>query len=271
MSQRIVVVTGAAAGIGAKLTERLLATGHGVIAIDRTASLPEGVYAVQCDLGSARQVRACAAEVRHIVRSQGALVGLAHVAGAPGTQPPATVMAVNFLAARELVSALSDDFAPQACIVAVSSLAAQRCDWGAARLSAVTAASTWEQALALSLEGVDNGACAYEVSKRLLIHWVPSAIASLAGRGVRVNTVSPGPVATQMLKDFRVSMGVERIDAAERLAGRHAEADEIAAPIAFLLSREASWLNGIDLRADGGLQALREWQGRTAIAEGDCP
>ena len=161
-----------------------------------------------------------------------------------------------------------DDFAPQAAIVGVSSLAAQRCDGSPQRLSRVVDEPSWDGALSQALEGVNDGGLAYEISKRLLIHWVPAAIAALAAKGVRVNTVSPGPVRTQMLKDFRVSMGAERIDAAQRLTGRHADAGEIAAPIAFLLGRDASWINGIDLRADGGLQALRDWQARTAAKEG---
>jgi NAD(P)-dependent dehydrogenase (short-subunit alcohol dehydrogenase family) len=53
-------------------------------------------------------------------------------------------------------------------------------------------------------------------------------------------------------------MGEDRIEAARSLVGRHAWPEEVAAPILFLLSPAASWVNGIEMVADGGLSALRE-------------
>ena len=268
MNAPLIVVTGAAAGIGARLAERLVKSGMTVIGLDRMEVMPTGVIPIACDLASRDGVQSAAEQVREIADMQGPISGLAHVAGVPGNQAAATVLAVNFLAARELTALLANHFDVGASIVGVSSLAAQRCSWTPEQLSTVVEEPNWDIALATALAGAPDGAQAYEVSKRLLLHWVPATIAFLANKHMRVNTVSPGPVKTQMLESFRQSMGIQRIDAAERLAGRHAEADEIAAPIQFLLSSEATWISGVDLRADGGLHAMREWQSRKPASKG---
>jgi NAD(P)-dependent dehydrogenase (short-subunit alcohol dehydrogenase family) len=64
-------------------------------------------------------------------------------------------------------------------------------------------------------------------------------------------------VDTPILPDFRASMGDAAIDAATAEAGRLADPDDIAPVIAFLLSPDAGWVNGIDLRVDGGLVGAR--------------
>jgi NAD(P)-dependent dehydrogenase (short-subunit alcohol dehydrogenase family) len=70
-------------------------------------------------------------------------------------------------------------------------------------------------------------------------------------------SVSPGVVDTPILADFRASMGDAAIDTATAEAGRLAEPDDIAPVIAFLLSPDAGWVNGVDLRVDGGLVGSR--------------
>ena len=104
---------------------------------------------------------------------------------------------------------------------------------------------------ALGLDGPE----AYQLSKQLVHHYTTRLAARLHPAGVRVLSVSPGPVETPILADFRATM--PSLDVASDLVGRNARADEIATILDFLLSPGASWLNGIDVRADGGLGALR--------------
>lgn len=244
-------VTGAANGIGAATAALLAEAGHRCIAVDRVPSKQEGRY-VQCDLSDEAAVaRACAA-------IDGPLHGIAHVAGLPGTRPGPAVMRVNYLGGRRLIEGLLPKLADGGSVVLVSSIAARHCTYNSARLHSLLSVADWDAVLAATDVAALGGARAYEISKRLLTAWVPTAVQSCASRRIRFNVVSPGPVETQILPDFRESMGSDRVAAAAQVVGRLGRPEDIAPVIAFLLSPSAGWVNGVEIAADGGLQALRE-------------
>ncbi len=70
--------------------------------------------------------------------------------------------------------------------------------------------------------------------------------------GVRVNTVSPGPVETPILADFEQTMGKEILDVLRDTYGRHGTVEDVVPVIAFLASDAAQWINGQDLHVDSG-------------------
>ena len=236
-----VLVTGAASGIGAALLAILPANS---ILLDRTA-LPGGI---QCDLADPDAIAAAAMSIT------AGLTGIAHVAGVPGTCDPATILAVNTLAPIALTHALLPRLATGASIVAVSSVTALRCDWSDEALDRLI---DGPRDAAFAQFANLTGMHAYEVSKAALNRWAKQVAVALHPRGIRVTTVSPGPVETPILKDFERSIGVERLAAAAAMTGRHGQPAEIASVIAFLLSSASSWINGTDIRVDGGYHAIR--------------
>jgi NAD(P)-dependent dehydrogenase (short-subunit alcohol dehydrogenase family) len=238
MNRRI-LVTGAASGIGAALAARLTAAGDKVIGLDRAGS------DVTCDLADPAAIAAAAEDIA------GPLDGIAHVAGLPGTADPATIMAVNCEAPRLLTEALAPRLVAGAGVVAVASVTAARCPLGDAEKDRWLARPLAER------PAIADGKTAYEYSKALLIRWVQHAAAAFRAQGVRVNAVSPGPVETPILADFEASIGADRIAAAAALTGRHARPDEIAAVVQFLMGVDAGWINGTDIKVDGGYHALR--------------
>ena len=235
-----VLVTGAASGIGAALVARLRARGDDVIASDRT----QGDNRITADLSDPGGAGALAAAV------DGPLDGIALVAGLPGTHPPARILQVNTLANMALLDALAPKLADGAAVVAVSSITAHRSVWDESRINRL---------LAGDHDGIDalTGEEAYALSKAALNRWALLTAAMLKPRGIRLTTVSPGPIDTPILKDFEESMGKDRMEMARMMVGRHGQADEVAAAIAFLLSDDARWISGTDLKVDGGFHAVR--------------
>jgi NAD(P)-dependent dehydrogenase (short-subunit alcohol dehydrogenase family) len=97
------------------------------------------------------------------------------------------------------------------------------------------------------------GTAAYAASKGAVIALTKAAARSLAGRGICVNTVAPGPTATPLVDPVRHDPEKWRRIESMTALGRAAEAEEIAETIAFLLSPRASYVTGATLTADGGL------------------
>ncbi|MFD2355229.1 SDR family oxidoreductase [Nonomuraea ferruginea] len=89
-------------------------------------------------------------------------------------------------------------------------------------------------------------------------------------RGIRVNAVAPGSVATERYEEFLAGQPAEAAAEVEREMarlhplGRVATAGEIAAAVAYLLSPEASFVNGVTLPVDGGVRCSG-WTPRPGI------
>lgn len=252
MAPRRIVVTGAASGIGLALARRLLAAGNAVIGLDRAPCPPEITTAVRVDLADADAVRAAASGVT------GPLHGIANVAGVPGTAPAPTVLGVNILGARVLTETLLPRLEEGGAVVNVASVAAHRNTLDATALAELLEAEHSADLTAWLTRHPLSGPEAYDTSKAAMVSWTGELAARLLARRVRAVSVSPGPIDTPILGDFRATMGADRLEQSAALVGRHGTADEVAGVVAFLLGPDASWVNGIDVLVEGGLYAARK-------------
>jgi NAD(P)-dependent dehydrogenase (short-subunit alcohol dehydrogenase family) len=91
----------------------------------------------------------------------------------------------------------------------------------------------------------------YNASKAAVIHLSKSLAMEWAGRGIRVNSISPGYTATPMNTRPEVAEQVKRFEA-DTPMGRMAAPSELVGPAVFLLSEAASFCTGVDLIVDGG-------------------
>jgi NAD(P)-dependent dehydrogenase (short-subunit alcohol dehydrogenase family) len=102
------------------------------------------------------------------------------------------------------------------------------------------------------------GACAYNASKHAVIGLTRTAASEVGGGGVRVNAVMPGVIDTPLLEAVLEKLFAGDVAAGKRVLGRIATQDRIGRPgevgevVRFLLSDEASFVNGAAWAVDGG-------------------
>jgi 3alpha(or 20beta)-hydroxysteroid dehydrogenase len=94
------------------------------------------------------------------------------------------------------------------------------------------------------------GAIAYSATKWALRGMTKAAAIDLAPRKIRVNSVHPGPIDTEMLKVRTPEQNQQRLQLVPMK--RMGTADEVASLVLFLLSDESSYITGAEVAIDGG-------------------
>lgn len=102
---------------------------------------------------------------------------------------------------------------------------------------------------------VSPGVTAYSILKAALNHYSRSAAAEFAASGVRVNTISPGPVATDLLENGGNSLSDEELRSFTVLK-RVSASEEIADLILYVASEKARGITGSTFLADNGYNLL---------------
>lgn len=110
----------------------------------------------------------------------------------------------------------------------------------------------------------DAGASVYNASKAAVHSLAKTFAVELIPRGIRVNTLSPGPIDTPIVetvaKTPEEAAAFRKWAATEVPMGRMGRPQEVAAAAVFLASDESSFSTGIELRVDGGHAELQHPQ-----------
>jgi NAD(P)-dependent dehydrogenase (short-subunit alcohol dehydrogenase family) len=260
LSGRVAIVTGSSSGIGRAIAGELAARGMRVVVTSRSAARAQAAAAAIEDaggqaLGVASELTepgAPAALVDEALDAFGRLDALVNNAGAGQVADSETLALADWQRIIDL-----DLSAPFRCaqaaarpmlaagrgvIVNISSLAGHL---GLARRAAYGAAKH-------GLEGL---------TKTLAVEW--------ARRGVRVVSVAPAYVATELLAGTSKAGGFTLEEVAHRTPlGRLAEPQEVARVVAFLVSDDASYVTGSSVLVDGGWVADGGWAGMSQATTG---
>ena len=100
----------------------------------------------------------------------------------------------------------------------------------------------------------------YDVTKYSLVGLTKTLALELGRDGIRVNAVAPGWAETRMTADFEQETRDQILDL--NPLGRFATSEEIAEAVHFLCSPASDYVNGHELRVDGGQQPIDSWKHR---------
>ncbi len=237
---RRVLVTGGSRGIGAGIVQRLTAAGADVLGTARTApdSVEHGAFVV----GDVGTEEGAAAIAREAVERLGGVDVVVNNAGAARTFPGGSLtiapgdwqasLDVNFLAAVRLNAALLPQMLERGTgsIVHIASTAAYQ---------------------------VPGALLHYGAAKAALVAYGKGLATELAPKGIRVNTITPGNVATPgadaVRDELAAGFGVSLADIhAGTPMGHIGRPEDIAEAVAYLVSDRAAYITGANLAIDGG-------------------
>lgn len=249
MSTPHYAITGVASGIGAALAARLLARGCRVTGFDVRPPADAAFPCHAVDLGDLGSIQGALAP------AAGRFDGLCNNAGvSPRPGHEVAILTINFFAQRSVTRALLPQLLPGASIVNMASRAGARWRENLEQVKRLAALAPSDLAAFVHDERID-AVRAYNLSKEALIAWTVGECEAMTARGLRINAVCPGAVATGLLTDFAAAFGEAMARNLAR-AGRPGQPEEIAAVADFLLDPSSTWLHGAEISPDGGMGAF---------------
>lgn len=248
LDHKIAFITGAAGSIGAATARRFVAEGARVALSDVDVAAVQALaddlgrddaLAVPADVTDSAAVRAA---VQATVERFGGLDVAFANAGVFGAVAPVVEYPEDVFD-RVLAVNVRGPF-----LVAKHALAAMR-DGGSMIINSSVVGLT-----------SDPGITAYATSKHALVGLMRTAAKEMAPRGIRVNTLHPGPVANAFQHRIEVTATGAATEAQAAAIfeemiplDRHATPEEVAAAVLFLASDESAFLTGATVPLDGGM------------------
>ena len=245
LTDRVALVTGSTRGIGAAIARDFAAAGAEVVVTGRKQADAEGL-------------------AKEIAESGGRAYGIAYDAGAPGAGE-ALVDAVRGRIGRldllvnnaailrpHSVEKLSEEEFDE--IFSVNTRAALFLTKACLPLLKASSSAAVVNVTAAGAHRPMRGIGAYCASKAAMVNFTSTLAQEWARFGIRVNALTPGSVATDMIlpTDPERRATFEREMAEQNLMGRLGEPREIARAVRFLASPAASFMTGQTLIVDGG-------------------
>ena len=262
-TNKSIIVTGAASGIGRAAAMLFAAEGGKVICADWSEAAEDTAQAIRDAGGTATAIKIDAGKEEDVVRT---------VALAVETFGGLDIMFANAGISGGMANIFDTDVALITEVLRVNLIG----PYLAVKHAAPEIAKRGGGAIVLtaSVAGIRSGAGspAYSASKAGVINLAMTSAQQLSGSNIRVNAICPGLTETGMTKptfDYAREAGkMEKVGRLNPLR-RAAQPEELAKVALFLASDDASYVNGQALAVDGGLSSshpvTRQEYGKTAV------
>ena len=232
------VVTGASSGMGRQVATELAIAGADVLAIARRrqeleqlqAEYPQRITIAEVDVTDYEAVER---QIEYFVQNKGKLDGSVHAAGILAFTP---LRAFNVAEAKRMMD--------------VSYWAGVNLLQLVTKKKYAAAGTAHVQFASVSAYKGEKGLSAYSAAKAAMQTGIRSIAKEIAGRGHRINTISPGFIRTDMTQE---TLAEDKLVAEHLLGLGHPE--DVSGMVLFLLSSRAAWITGADFVVDGGYLA----------------
>lgn len=272
------VITGGAGGMGLA-TAKIMGRDHALVLCDVRQERLDSARVALDELGIAATVVNCDVTDRAAVdrlfdtaAGLGTLASVIHTAGvSPSMGDAEYVMRINAFGTVVVNEAFYAAAGDGAAIVNVASMAAQLVPDQFIPTAKFPLALTDGEAFVTALTAVCNKApeqarsgYSYTVSKAFVKWYCAAQAERFAGRGLRIVSVSPGNVDTEMgRREEQAGVGLMMPDA---LIPRWGRPEEMAELFAFCAGDKCGYLHGADILADGGVVASMRERARVAAS-----
>ncbi|KAI3398195.1 hypothetical protein diail_9672 [Diaporthe ilicicola] len=260
--QDVVIVTGAAGGLGRAIADAFADQGRALLLCD-LAPLTEAQASITASRPPLPLITTVTGDIsdpgfgdKIISALNGRKVSvLAHAAGvSPSVQNGRRIFDINFTASKRLVEKMQSCMDAQSAIVLVASLSGAFISNFAVDMAAKRhLRGHWSPTVWLMKQWAYTS---HAVSKRCVQLYAQTMATGLAEKGVRIVSVSPGVIDTQMTTGYAEQPALATFVGSSGLK-RMGRAEEVASVVSFLASPGASYCTGIDVLVDGGLTAQK--------------
>jgi NAD(P)-dependent dehydrogenase (short-subunit alcohol dehydrogenase family) len=244
MNKKTILITGGTTGIGLATAQLLSSEGANVIVTGRNPenlaaaqrALPADAIVLKSDAGSLSEAQSLGEEVKqHVDRLDGVFLNA-------GVAQFAPIEASSILLYDDMfnINVRGPYFQLQSLLPLLGNP------------SSVVFTSSIAASIAFP------GTSLYSATKAAIVSFGKTLAVELAPRGIRVNVLSPGPIATPIMKKLGLPdealQGFEEATVSKSLVKRMGTSEEVAKFARFLLSEDSSFVIGAELVIDGGVR-----------------
>lgn len=241
-----VVIAGCVSGMGEATAKQLVELGAEVHGFDIRESGVEMASFQALDLRDPSSIKVAVSTI------DGQFDALFNCVGVWQTFPAMDVMKVNFIGLRLWTELLIPKIRSGGAICSISSVAGMAWATQLPECKELISRADFDSAVEWVRQNPEPVADGYSFSKAVLNVWTMIQGTHLIKKNVRINCTLPGPTQTRMMLDFEKAASRQLINVFAAPSNRRASPEEQAAPIVFLNSDAATYINGHCLPVDGG-------------------